>query len=60
MYPYPIQDEGEGWGLKSHPTSFSPITFTNVRISLQNSLTFSFITFPTLMQNFKFLPSASP
>ena len=40
----PIQDEDEEWGAKSPPppTSFSPITFTNVGISPKNFLTFSF------------------
>ena len=57
----PIQD-GEGGGQTSPPlaTSFSPVTSTNVRISPQNFLTFSFNPFVTLLQNFKFAPSASP
>ena len=41
----PIQ-EGEGV-QKGPPTSFSFVTSTNVRISPQNFLTFSFITFDT-------------
>ena len=40
---------------KRPPTSFSPVTSTNVGF-----LTFSFNPFATLVQNFKFLPSASP
>ena len=38
----PIQD---GEGQKAPPTSFSPVTSTNVRISPQNFLTFSFNPF---------------
>ena len=50
-----------GWGedKKAPPTSFSPLTSTNVGISPQNFLTFSFNTFSSLVQNFKFVPSAS-
>ena len=33
------------WGPKRTPTSFSPVTFTNVRISPQNFLTSSFNPF---------------
>ena len=47
-------------GAKSSPTSFFPVTFTNVGISPQNFLTFSFNPFATLVQNFTFVPSASP
>ena len=50
---------GEGEGAKLPPTSFSPVTSTNVKISPQNFLTFSFNPFATLMQNFKFVLSAS-
>ena len=50
---------GEG-GQKGPPTSFSPVTSTNVEFSPKNFLTFSFNPFPTLVQNFKFVPSASP
>ena len=54
----PIQDGG---GAKSSPpTSFSPVTSTNVRFGPQKFLTFSFNPFTTLVQNFKFVPSASP
>ena len=53
----PIQD---GVGQKGPPTSFFPVTSTNVRIGPQNFLTFSFNPFATLVQNFKFVPSASP
>ena len=60
----PIQDgEGEtegGGGCKKTPsTSFSPVTSTNVRISPQNFLTFSFNPFPTLMYNFKTMSCVS-
>ena len=54
----PIQDGG---GAKSPPpTSFSPVTSTNVGFGSQNFLTFSFNPFATLVQNFKLVPSASP
>ena len=49
-----------GEGKKAPPTSFSPVTSTNVRFGPQNFLTFSFNPFVTLVQNFKFAPSASP
>ena len=42
------------------PTSFSPVTSTNIGISPQNFLTFSFNTFATLVLNFKFVSSTSP
>ena len=42
------------------PTSFSPVTSTNVGFGPQNILTFSFNPFVTLVQNFKFVPTASP
>ena len=45
---------------KSPLTSFSPVTSTNVGFGPQNLLTFSFNLFATLVQNFKFVPSASP
>ena len=41
-------------------SSFSLVTSTNVGISSQNFLTFSFNLVATLVQNFKFVPSASP
>ena len=44
--------EGEGT-KKALPTSFSPVTFTNVGISPQNFLTFSFNPFATLVENLK-------
>ena len=47
-------------GQKGPPTSFSPVTSTNVGFGPQNFLTFSFNPFATLVQNFKFVPSASP
>ena len=41
-------------------TSLSPITSTNVEFGPQNLMTFSFNPFVTIVQNLKFLPSASP
>ena len=38
----------------------SAVTSTNVRISTQNFLTFSFNPFDRLVYNFKFVPSARP
>ena len=52
-----IQDGGGGGG---GPTSFSPITSTNVRISSKNFLTFTFDIFTTPVYNFKGIPSPSP
>ena len=52
--------EGEGAKKPPPPTSFSPVTSANIGISSQNFLTFSFTSFGTLVQNFKFVPSASP
>ena len=54
----PIQD-GRG-GQKGPPTSFSPVTSTTAGFGPQNFLTFSFNPFATLVQNFKFVSSASP
>ena len=48
MWTYPIQDGGER-AKKVPPTSFSPVTSTNVGISHQNFLIFSFNPFPTLL-----------
>ena len=45
---------------KGSPTSFPPVTSTNVGFGPQNFLTFSFKPFATLVQNFKFVPSAIP
>ena len=42
------------------PTRFAPVTSTNVGFGPQNILTFSFNPFATLVQNFKFVPTASP
>ena len=53
----PIQDGG---AKSPPPTSFSPVTSTNVRFGPPKFLTFSFNPFATLVQNFKFAPSASP
>ena len=45
----PIQDE-EGWGwAEAPPTSFAPVTSTNIRISPQNFLTFSVNPFDRLV-----------
>ena len=57
-YFNPIQD-GRGRG-KMPPTSFSQVISTNVGFGPQNFLTFSFNPFATLVQNFKFVSSASP
>ena len=53
----PIHDGG---GSKRSPSSFPPVTSTNVGISPQNFLTFSFYPFTTLLQYFKAIPSTSP
>ena len=48
----PIQDDaggGRGARQKGPPTSFSPVTYTNVRISPQNFLNFSFNPFDRLV-----------
>ena len=55
----PIQDR-RGGGQKGPPTSFSPVTSTKVGLGPQNFVTFSFNPFPTLVQNFKCVLSASP
>ena len=47
-------------GQKGPPTSFSPVTSRNVGFGPENFQIFSFNFFATLVQNFKFLPSASP
>ena len=44
---------------KRPPYQFSPVTSTNVGISPQNILTFSFNPFATLVENFKFVPNVS-
>ena len=44
----PIQDGGGG-GKKALPTSFSPVTSTNVRISPKNFLALSINRFATLV-----------
>ena len=53
----PFQDGGRG--KKATPTSYSPVISTNVGFGFQNFLTFSFNLFATLVQNLKFVPSAS-
>ena len=47
----PIQDGGRGGGgrQKGPPTSFSPVTSTNVGVSPQNFLTFSFNPLATVV-----------
>ena len=50
----PIQDGGAK--SSPSPTSFSPVTSTNVGISPQNFLIFSFNPFATLVKNFKTIP----
>ena len=47
-------------GPKRSPTSFSPVTSRNVRLSTQNFLTFSFKPFATFMFNFKAIPNLNP
>ena len=47
-----------GGGQKGPPTSFSPVTSTNVGFGPQNFLTFSFNPFAKLVQ--KSVPTASP
>ena len=54
----PIHDGGGG--TKRPPTSFPPVTSTNVAIGPQNFLTFSFNPFATLVQNSTFVPSPVP
>ena len=52
---------GVGGDEKAPPaTNFSPATSTNVGISSQNFLTFSFNPFATLLQSFKAIPGARP
>ena len=50
----------KGGGQKGTPTSFTPLTSTTEWFGSQNFLTFCFNPFATLLQNFQFLPSASP
>ena len=48
-------------GVQKGPTTtFSHITSTNIGISSENFLTFSFSHFSTLALNFNLIPSASP
>ena len=47
-------------GAKRPPYQFFPVTSTNVGIGHYNFLSFSFNPFAILVQNFKFVPSASP
>ena len=49
-----------GGGKPPTPNFFSPVTSTNVGFGPQNFLAFSFNPFATLVQNFKFVPGASP
>ena len=46
-------------GVMGDPYQFFRVTFRNVGITPQNFLTFSFDPISTLVQNFKFIPSAS-
>ena len=64
-----IQEEGGGGGgggkepkppTPFPPNSFSPVTSTNVGISPQSFLTFSFNFFATLVWNSKTILNASP
>ena len=48
-YINPIQDGGEAKRLPPPPTSFSPVTSTNVGISPKVFLTFSYNPFATLV-----------
>ena len=54
----PIQDGGGGGGGGGKKAP--PVTSTNLGFGPQNFLTFSFDPFATLVQNFKFVPGASP
>ena len=49
-----------GGGQKGPSTSPAPVTSTDVEISPQNVLTFIFNHFATMVQSFKFVPTASP
>ena len=52
----PIRHGGGVGGVeKRPPTSFSTVTSTNVKLSLQNFLTFSFNLFDRLVLNLKLL-----
>ena len=42
------------------PVSFFHVTSTNVGVSLQNFLIYSFNSFVALAKNFKLVPSVSP
>ena len=48
-----------GVGKKAPPTNFPPITSTNVGISPQKFLAFSYNPLATLVENLKVIPSAS-
>ena len=49
-----------GGSKRLYPTSFSSVTSSNVGVSPQNFLTFSFNPFATLVLHFKFVASATP
>ena len=55
--------QDSGWGgrvaKKTLPHQFTPVTSTNVGISLKNCLTFDFNPFDRLVQKFKFVTGAS-
>ena len=56
-----LTDKNFMGGVQKGPTTtFSHITSTNIRISSENFLTFSFSHFSTLVLNFNPIPSASP
>ena len=51
---------GGGGSKKSPPTIFFPVTSTNIGFGPQNFLTFSLKPFATLVENGRYVPSASP
>ena len=55
LYINPIQDDG----VPKSPTSFPPVTSTNEGFGPQNFLAFRFNPFATLVQSFKFVPTAN-
>ena len=55
-----IKSIQDGADQKDPLSVFPSVTYTNIGISQQNILTFSFNPFATLVQNFKAIPSASP
>ena len=59
-YPLTLFRMGGGGRQKGPPTGFCAVTSTNVGFGLQNFQTFRLNPFATLVQNFKFVLSASP